>query len=233
MPLSSSQDSPSSEPAAAQPRAGRPSRHGSEQLRERILETATELLFSQGYGATSIEAIARHARVSKRTFYHRFEDKPALMNAVVARLIDGLRPPANVALIEGQSLEEILVHLAVLILQAAMKPQALQLHRLIVAEAQRFPDLAAAVARSGGRQEAVTLISELLRKHAGERTLAVRDAIFAAQQFLQMVVSLPRLRALGLGHPMTSAELDAWARGTVALFLGGFASLASQTTPPS
>src|SRR5271169_1135204 len=131
--------------------AGRPSRADAEQLRERILEAATELLLSHGYGATSIEAIARRARVSKRTFYHRFEDKPALMSAVVVRLIDSLRPPANVPLIAGQSLEEILLHLASLILHAALKPQVLQLHRLIVAESQRFPDLAVAVAKAGGR----------------------------------------------------------------------------------
>ena len=45
--------------------------------------TAMDLLLTHGYGATSIEAIARRARVSKRTFYHRFPDKPALTSAVI------------------------------------------------------------------------------------------------------------------------------------------------------
>ncbi|SPE26093.1 putative TetR family transcriptional regulator [Burkholderiales bacterium] len=232
MPPSTPQATQSSASPSAKQRSGRPSRDAAEQLRERILEAATELLFSHGYGATSIEAIARRARVSKRTFYHRFEDKPALMSAVVVRLIDSLRPPASVPLLDGQSLEEILVHLASLILHAALKPRVLQLHRLIVAEAQRFPDLAAAVAKAGGRQEAVTLISELLLQQKRHGTLVVRDAIFAAQQFLQMVVSLPQMRALGLGHPMTETELDDWAHGTVALFLGGLQNLANRSTMP-
>jgi AcrR family transcriptional regulator len=217
-----------SNPHPARRRSGRPSREAAEQLRDRILDVATDLLLTHGYGATSIEAIARRTRVSKRTFYHRFQDKPALMSAVVVRLIDGLRPPADVPLIEGQGLEAILVHLACLILHAALTPRVLALHRLIVAESKRFPELAAAVARAGGRQEAVTLISALLLRHGRTGT---HEAGFAAQQFLQMVVSLPQLRALGLGTPMTPAQLDAWVRSTVALFLEGFNNLPPGAPP--
>jgi AcrR family transcriptional regulator len=220
---------PDSHPAA--PRVGRPTRDASGQLRDRILDVATELLFSHGYGATSIEAIARRARISKRTFYQRFADKPALMSAVVVRLIDSLRPPADVPLIEGEGLEQILVHLGSLILHAALTPRVLQLQRLIVAESKRFPDLASAVAKSGGRQEAVALISALLMRHAHGALVTPADAGFAANQFLQMIVSLPQLRAIGLGAPMTPEELDAWVRGTVALFLGGYAALTKRTTP--
>jgi len=42
-----------------------------------------------------------------------------------------------------------------------------------------------------------------------------------AEQFLQMVLSVPQRRALGLGPPMTGAEQDRWARDTVDLFLDG------------
>jgi AcrR family transcriptional regulator len=59
------------------------------------------LFLSLGYGATSIEAVARRARGSKRTFYHRFHDKPELFVAVVHRIIDRLRPPADFPLLEG------------------------------------------------------------------------------------------------------------------------------------
>jgi len=206
-------------------RAGRPSREQAGQLQVRILDAATELLLTEGYGATSIEAVARRAGVSKRTFYHRFSDKPALTRAVVSRLIDGLRPPPEVPLIEGRNLEEILTRLASMILHAALSSRLLRLQRLIVAESERFPELAAAVAEAGGRQEAVALIGGLLRQHgrgAGAREISEMEAAFAAEQFLQMVVSVPQLRALGLGKPLPPAELDAWARNTVSLFLDGF-----------
>lgn len=212
-------------PIRRRPRAGRPSRDASLRLREHILDVASELLLTHGYGATSFETIARQARVSKRTLYDRFPDKPALMRAVVVRLIDSLRPAAHEPLIEGQALEQILVHLAVLVLRAALTPRALALHRLIVAESHRFPELPGAVATAGGRQEAVTLISDLLRRHSGRDSISNADAQFAAQQFLQMIVSLPQLRAIGFGGAMTPAELDSWARRTVGLFLRGFQKL--------
>ena len=216
----------------APPRVGRPSREAAGQLRDHILEVATDLLFTHGYGATSIEAIARRARVSKRTLYQRFEDKEALMSAVVVRLIDSLRPPPHVRLIEGEDLEQILVHLGSLILQAALSPRVLQLQRLIVAESARFPDLAVAVAKAGGRQEAVALIAHLLTRHGRGAALAPALAGFAANQFLQMIVSLPQLRAIGLGIPMTPEELDRWVRDTVALFLYGYDSIGKRAGPP-
>jgi AcrR family transcriptional regulator len=217
------------DPRPAEPRAGRPSRDAAGRLRDRILDVATELLLNHGYGATSVEAIARRARISKRTFYHRFRDKPALMSAVIVRLIDSLRPPPHVPLIEGEGLEQILVHLGTLILHAALAPRVLQLHRLIVAESARFPDLAHAVAKAGGRQEAVALISELLMRHWPGAATAPANAAFAANQFIQMIVSLPQLRAIGLGAPMAPEELDAWVRNTVAMFLRGVDGL---TTGP-
>lgn len=211
---------PDAAAGSARPRGGRPPREASARLRERLLDVATEMLLTQGYGPTSIEAVAARAGVAKRTFYHRFEDKAALMTAVVARLIDGLRPPAGVPLIEGADLRQILLRLAGLILRAALAPTALALHRLIVAEAQRFPDLARAVAQAGGRNEAVRIIGELLQRHAPG--LQSGPAEFAAQQFLQLVVSVPQMRAMGLGQPMSAEELEAWTRASVELFLGGF-----------
>lgn len=208
--------------AARPARTGRPSRDEAAQLGERILEVATAELLTRGYGATSIESIARLAGVSKRTFYHRFADKPALMSAVVARLVDSLRPPPYVPLIEGRDLHSVLVHLGELILDAALSPRVLQLHRLIVAESGRFPELAIAVAQAGGREEAVGLISGLLLEHRPGAAGGRKAAAFAAQQFLQMIVSLPQMRALGMGAPTDARERAAWVRQTVGLFLEGF-----------
>src|SRR5215831_8908283 len=101
-------------------RGGRPSRLESEQMREHILDAATREFLRHGYGATSIESVAREARISKRTFYHRFDDKPALFAAVVHRIIDRLRPPAGMPRLSGATLTEILEVVAGLILRAAL-----------------------------------------------------------------------------------------------------------------
>jgi TetR/AcrR family transcriptional regulator, mexJK operon transcriptional repressor len=208
-------------PAAAPRRGGRPSRAEAEQLGERILDAAAALFFSAGYGATTIEAVVERARISKRTFYHRFEDKPALFSAVVHRTITRMRPPAEVPLLEGANLQEILQRLAGLILRAALSPQAIALHRLIVAESARFPNLAAAVNAQGGTAEAIALIAGVLERESRAGRLKLDAPAFAAQQFLHMVVSWPQSRALRTGKPMTPVELDAWSGDVVNLFLNG------------
>ena len=124
-------------------------------------------------------------------------------------------------LLAGADVEAILQRLATIILRAALTPQALALHRLIVGESARFPKLAAAVATEGSTKEAIMLIAGLLAHETHAEHLTLDDPLLAAEQFLQMVLSVPQRRALGLGKPMTRAELDRWARGVVDLFLNG------------
>jgi hypothetical protein len=54
-----------------------------------------------------------------------------------------------------------------------------------------------------------------------ESKLTAENRVFAAQQFIVMVVSQPQRRAMGYGAPMTPAELDIWADKSVSLFLDG------------
>jgi AcrR family transcriptional regulator len=211
--------SPRRTPALPRRRGGRPSRDEAAQLPARILDAATELFFARGYGATSIDAVAQRARVSKRTFYHRYEDKAALFGAVLHRIIEDLRPPPAMPLFAGADLAEVLRRIAALILHAALTPQALALHRLIVGESARFPKLAAAVTGEGATREAIALIAGFLAQQVG--TLSLDDPAAAAEQFFYLVLSVPQRRALGLGRPMTTAELERWPGDVVDLFLNG------------
>ena len=202
-------------------RGGRPSRADAARLRQRILEVATELFLAQGYGSTTIEAVAARAGISKRTFYHRFDDKSALFAAVVHEIIGQIRPPAGVPLIEGATLRDILRRLAGMILRAALAPQAMALHRLVMAESARFPELVRAVHGDGSTGEATTLIGGLLARELPYSKLSAENRAFAAEQFIFMVVAIPQRRAMGFGTPMTVTELDAWVDKTVSLFLNG------------
>jgi AcrR family transcriptional regulator len=201
-------------------RGGRPSRDAAERLGDKILDIATALFLSGGYGSTSIEAICRRARISKRTFYHRFADKPALFEAVVRRIVERLRPPNDAGLFVGGTLEQLMLGLARALLRAALMPEALGLHRVIIAEAGRFPALAATVAGQGARQEGIVRIGALLERMTPGIT--AEAARFAAAQFMFMVIAIPQRRALGMGAPMTDQELETWAADTVKLFLDGY-----------
>jgi TetR/AcrR family transcriptional regulator, transcriptional repressor for nem operon len=53
--------------------------------RARIVDAAAELIFQQGVARTTIEEVRDSAHVSNSQLYHYFEDKPALVRAVVER----------------------------------------------------------------------------------------------------------------------------------------------------
>jgi len=63
---------------------------------QRILTAATELFLAGGYVATTLEAVARRARVAARTVYVRFGTKAALFKRVVDVAIVGDTAPVDV-----------------------------------------------------------------------------------------------------------------------------------------
>jgi len=201
-------------------RGGRPSRMAAAQLRERILDVATELFLGQGFGATSIEAVAQRAGISKRTFYHRFRGKEELFEAVVRRLIERWLPPFDAALLEAPSLAEALQRVAEHMVRVALTPEALALHRMVVAEARRFPGLAR-ILHELGAASGIERISRHFEQRTAAGELPAMDARFAAEQFMLMAVTGPQRRALGLGTPLSAPEIARWTAKTVRLFLDG------------
>jgi len=201
-------------------RGGRPSRVQSAQLSDRILEVATALFLDDGFGATSIEAIAKRAGISKRTFYHRFRGKEELFGAVVRRLIERWMPPFDAALLNAPGLEEVLRRSAEHMLDAALTAEGLALHRIVIAEAERFPGLARILYELGAAV-GVERIARHLDERIAQGELRPMDSRFAAEQFILMAVTGPRRRALGLGTRLDGAELRAWIDSTVTLFLDG------------
>ena len=66
----------------SQPAARGLTRRGRE-TRERIVKTAAELIFDQGIDRTTIDDVRTAANVSSSQLYHYFDDKPALVRAVI------------------------------------------------------------------------------------------------------------------------------------------------------
>ena len=201
-------------------RGGRPSRQQSAQLVVRILDVAEALFLGHGYGSTSIEAVAKRAGISKRTFYHRFPGKERLFEAVVRRLIERWLPPLDAGLVESPSLAEGLKLTAEHMLKIALTPEALSLHRIVIAEARQFPELARMMHEIGATT-GIERIAQQLEPRIKSGELRPMNARFAAEEFILMVVTGPQRRALGLATPLTATELSAWTRDAVALFLDG------------
>jgi len=204
----------------ARGRGGRPSRLQSAQLAIRILDVAETLFLGHGFGATSIEAVAKRAGISKRTFYHRFPGKEQLFQAVVRRLIERWLPPLDAGMVESPTLAEGLLSIAQHMLKIALTPEALALHRIVIAEARQFPGLARMMHEIGSAS-GIKRIAERLEPRIKSGELRVIDPRFAAEEFILMVVTGPQRRALGLATPLNAAELATWARAAVSLFLDG------------
>ncbi|MBV9813736.1 MAG: TetR/AcrR family transcriptional regulator [Acetobacteraceae bacterium] len=195
-------------------RPGRPTRDAAAHLGPRILDAATSLFLRHGYAATSMEGIAAAARVSKRTLYKRFPDKAAVLRASLAALIERWLPGLDESL-EDASLESALLRAARYMLSVALRPEALALRRLLIAEVARFPEIAVA-AREAGSASGITRVAAMLRARGSSA-----DAIWAAEQFQTMVLNGPIDRALGFGEPLDAAAQAAWAQNCVRLFLHG------------
>jgi AcrR family transcriptional regulator len=53
------------------------------QTRQRIIDAAADLIFERGVAHTTIEDVRAAAEVSSSQLYHYFDDKPALVHAVI------------------------------------------------------------------------------------------------------------------------------------------------------
>ena len=179
-----------------------------------MLDAATNLFLRDGYGTTSLEAVAAAAGVSKRTLYARFSGKAALLQMVVARLITNWLPAFDAEIGQGSGLRDTLLGSARVMLATALTPQALGLYRLIIAEIGRFPELAL-VMRDAGAAAGTDRLANVMA------AAGITDPIWAAEQFMALVLSVPQRRGLGLGPPLDTTGQEAWAKRAVDLFLDG------------
>jgi len=121
-------------PAAASPK------------RQAIIDAATKLFLSQGFGAVSVDSIAAEANVSKRTVYSHFENKEALFSGVMTGVCERAGgqdacPLANEEAVRYMPMEDLLRQTAEHVLGVITSPDAIKVYRIVVAEAQRFPQL--------------------------------------------------------------------------------------------
>jgi hypothetical protein len=105
-------------------------------------------------------------------------------------------------------------------LKVGLTPEALALHRMVIAEAPRFPGLARILHELGAAVGIDRLAREFERRMAAGEMRPI-DPRFAAEQFILTVVTGPQRRALGLGVPLGRSELARWLADSVMLFLDG------------
>src|ERR1700737_611368 len=184
-----SADSPTAD--EPEPRASR--------KRRAILDAAGDVFLRNGYVGTSMDEIAAVAAVSKQTVYKHFTDKATLFNeliTVTVRDTDGA--PGPIVPSGVGPIDEELRAFARHLLRGVMQPRVLQLRRLVIGEATRFPALGRAF-HEAGPAAMIDTLATLFARLADQGHLHVDDPRLAAEHFLWLVLSSPLNRAMLLG----------------------------------
>jgi AcrR family transcriptional regulator len=215
--------------AAAKPkrsvRFGRPPKELAGEVDARILEAARKIFLERGFEGASIDEIAEVARSGKPTIYARFRDKRALFTEVVMRDVLSRITEFQTEVPTGATTEERFTSAAITLLHWGMDSDRIGLMRLAVAEARRFPDLAATVVRKArdlSTELGVRLLSELTK--SGELgtlpAFAPEHLATTARFFLDLIAVPMLLRALfEVDLKALDAEIDAHVARSVTFFL--------------
>jgi len=195
--------------------------------RRAILDAATELFLAEGYAGTSMDDVVAAARASKQTLYRNFGDKEGLFRAVIEAHIadaesgtdDVIRELADTTDLAGDLRRFARQHL-----RDVLQPHLLQIRRLVIAEADRFPALARTWYERGPERAHDTF--EALFTHLADRgLLRLEHPRLAAQHFNWLILSIPLHRSLYLPSSRPSRrELDEIADEAVRVFLAAYAT---------
>jgi TetR/AcrR family transcriptional regulator, mexJK operon transcriptional repressor len=199
------------------PRSGRPPRERAQELPALILDVAEALFIEHGYAATSMQMIATRARATKRTLYVKVGDKRALFDAVIRRALAGgqeLSRGHDPAAPAEVTLEKV----ARLMLAVALNPVFIGLRRVVIAEARRFPELAALMEErtAQGMRPRLALLLSAMAVARGE---APADESLDASFFFDMVVAEPLRRATYCLAPLSPEEAGRRVRTAIRFFL--------------
>lgn len=196
-----------------------------QQKQQQILEAATALFLEKGYDLTTMDDVANRAGVSKATVYKHVADKERLYAEVVEATIDQIAIAMHLVadtLAADAEPAEALALLARKLLQALLRPQMLQLRRMVIAQADRFPAVGRAWYERGFGRVIETLAAGFERM-AQRSGLVLPDPVLAAHHFAGLLLWIPLNRAMFTGeHRSSKAELERYADAAVAAFLAAY-----------
>ncbi|MGH9250992.1 MAG: TetR/AcrR family transcriptional regulator [Acidimicrobiales bacterium] len=191
-----------------------------------IMDAARTVFLRKGYDGASMDEVAALAAVSKQTVYKHFADKKRLFTAIITGDISATETLTHgmvAALANSEDIEKDLRLFARRHITDVTQPHLIQLRRIIIAEAERFPELARTWYASGPERAHSTLADQF---HALARRglLRVDDPLLAAQHFNWLILSIPLNKAMfhGRDTEFTPSELERYADEGVRVFLAAY-----------
>jgi AcrR family transcriptional regulator len=202
---------------------GRPQARCDEETRAVISDAARSEFAVKGYAATNMESVARRAGVSTKTLYRLMPNKAALFETMITERIDRFASVVRLRACDGSNIKAALREALVVCGELILDGEVIALQRLILADSEKFPEVAETFYHKAIRRTESTLAGWL---HAqSERGLVrIDDAESSAGMLLGMLVFQPQ-RAVLFGHapPPDRQQLEQRAEAVAELFLRGCA----------
>jgi AcrR family transcriptional regulator len=191
-----------------------------------LTDMAVDLFLDQGYEAMSLDQLIARVGGSRRNIYRQFGGKEGLFMAVIASTCDAQATPLKSLHIplSGDPAEALFLFGSALLDRVLLQP-TLALHRLMIAESVRFPELAQTIWRSGHEQAADLLTEWIIHQQRAGVLRTAQSPDVLARQFVDLAVTDVQLRAqIGLSPSINS---DAALKAAIETFLRGQATNAS------
>jgi len=190
-----------------------------QQRKAKILAAATQLFLKVGYGETSIDAIVEKSGGSKATLYSFYPTKADLFRAVVDSIVTNDEGPELRSL---NNVRDTLVTFAEHRLRVVFSRKHRALMRLIIAERDRFPDIARMYYEQGPLH-GHNLLRDYFEALIGQGLIEIRSADEASEFFRGMLMHQRYIDQLFLDAPVPSAEeVGVRARHVVDRFLDAY-----------
>jgi len=172
-----------------------PAQRRSDGKRRAILNGACQVFLQRGFGGANMDAVAAAAGVSKMTVYRYFNSKEKLFAGVVRDMCDRAVAPELEGTMARLSLPDALRSFGRHMLAIVFAPETLGLHRIVVAESQRFPELGKLFYDSGPGGS-IRALADYLSRHRRHAALRIKNPRLAAEEFLELLRGYDHMRAL-------------------------------------
>lgn len=186
---------------------------------DQVLDGARTVFLRDGFEGASVDDIVREAGVSKATLYSYFPDK-RLLFVEVAKAECAAQSDAAIAQIEASGdIREAMTIAAKRMVRFFISDVGLQVHRIVVGESQRFPDIGRQFYESGPAR-VNQILRHFLKRAVDEGKLRIDDIDLAAEQFPELCKAGLHLKmVLGLRDRPSEAEIDRVVESAVDMFL--------------
>jgi AcrR family transcriptional regulator len=208
-------------PAASAKASKRPS---AEDRRETILDAAGKVFFEQGFSGASVDSVIEIIGGSKRTIYGEFGNKEGLFIALVNRCAERVVGEVASDLSDSNDIRETMILFGRRLLETYQTADLTGIYRIILLEAERFPDLARTVYEKGAGRAAKNL-ADALKRAKSQGDISTTDCAAVANHFVGMIRGNEYLRVvLGLRGKIVGREADAFVKSAVDMCMYGIAA---------